>query len=266
MSRSIFVLSIVLFCAGCPKKDGGGGDAASEAAAASASASATPAPPVDPTAKNESKVARYSGETKLANEKDKVLADSAVVREGPGNGGLVATLKKGTEVTKQAQNGDYTLVLFADPKAPSDFLLGWMHKSGFVASPPPSKKTCAAGQVAFAGIGCQVDCSKDGTCPAGMTCTGYGSRPELGDGAFQYCEALSDAGPHTVVDAGPAKGADAGKAITCPIDKEAIVISKDPVCRKRCKDDSNCKGAKKGSCQAFTSVQSGKSVSICVDD
>lgn len=205
MRRAALSVLLVLFCAGCPKKDGAA-DAAPEASAAPVvSASAAP---VEPTAKNASSVARFASETKLGNEKEKVLADITVVREGPGTGTVVATLKKGAEVSKIAKNGDYTLVLFPDPKAPNDWLMGWLGKAAFLASPPPH--TCPKGQTAFIGVGCQVECV-NGSCPGGMTCSGFGAK--IGsDAPFPYCEASLDAGaaPAATGDAGKPAAADAG--------------------------------------------------------
>jgi hypothetical protein len=199
MRRLSLLLVLLAFCAGCPKKDAAaaGGDAAPEASTAPVT-SAT-APPADPTPKNASSIARFPGETKLGNEKEKVLADVSIVREGPGTGTVVATLKKGVEVMKVAKNGDYFLVVFPDPKAPSEWLTGWVGKAAFVASPPP--RSCPKGQTAFIGVGCQVECASDGSCPGGMKCTGYGAKIGV-DTAFAYCEAPLDAGKPAAADAG----------------------------------------------------------------
>src|SRR5262245_10717251 len=98
MRRAIIAVILAAMCAGCPKKDTPA-DAAPEASAAP-SVSAAPAP----TAKNAASVGRFPGETKLANEKDKIVADAAILREGTGTGTVVATLKKGNDVTKVARN------------------------------------------------------------------------------------------------------------------------------------------------------------------
>lgn len=198
----------------CSKGDAGGGDAAGEAAApVVAVVDAAPPPAVEPVPKNAAKIGRFPNETKLGMEKEKLQADHTVARESPAGGTFVLVLKKDTEVTKIASRGDYFLVAFPDPKDPSGApLFGWINKSGFTPTPPPPKGVCAKGQVKFEGLGCRVDCSANGACPAGLTCTGLGARPEVSDGAFRFCEgAAGDAGAPAINDAGAPAAKDGGK-------------------------------------------------------
>jgi len=195
----------------CSKKDGeaaddGGGEAAAPVAVV---VDAAPPPPTEPVPKNAAKIGRFANETKLGMEKEKLQADHTVARESPAGGTFVLVLKKNDEVTKIATRGDYFLVAFPDPKdAAGQPLFGWINKSGFLPTPPPPKGTCVKGQVKFEGLGCKVDCSADGTCPTGMTCTGLGARPEINEGAFRFCEGGATAGK----DAGaPTPAKDGGK-------------------------------------------------------
>jgi hypothetical protein len=201
----------------CSKKDGSAAaeDAAAEAAATAkpdaSSAAVDPASVPEAVAKNSSRIARFPFDPKLGSIKERLEADHTYAREAPGAGALVAGLKKDVEVTKVAQHGDYFLVTFADPKDASTTLMGWIPASGFAPTPPAPKTACPKGQVKFEALGCKVDCTIGGKCPAGMACTGIGARPEISDGAFSYCERATDGGAPTATDAGaPPPPKDAG--------------------------------------------------------
>lgn len=204
---------------------------------------AAPPPAAEPVAKNAAKVAHFPNETKLGMEKEKLQADVTTARESPGSGPFVANLKKDVEVTKVASRSDYFLVAFADPKDASSILEGWIPKGGFTASPPGPKTAAPCpvkGQVRFAGAACKYDCEKT-PCPAGMACTGLGSRPEISDGAFPYCEPTI--GP---VDAGPPA------PIACG---GGLVMWTDGKCHTKCTTNKDCKG--KGTCTPLGSGVSG---------
>lgn len=238
-SASILALaSVVSFFGPCSKKDDAAGDAASQVDGAAATAVADAAPPAEePVAKNAAKVGRFPSDTKLDLSKEKLQADATIARESPGGGPWVATLKKDVVVTKVAQHGDYILVAFADPKVATDTLEGWIPSSSFTATPASSVKPvggkCAIkGQVYFAGAACKYECGPSIACPAGFGCTGLGSRPELGDGAYPYCEAIGG-----VVDAG------APAPISC---KGNLVMHTDNKCHTKCTTTKDCGG--KGTC------------------
>lgn len=87
----------------------------------------------------------------------------------------------------------------------------------------------------------------------------------VGKDAFH---APSDAG---VSDAGPkdAGGKDAGKPgpLKCAAGQEAVSISAgEPVCKKKCAKDAECKGGKPGSCAVAATAVGGKAVRVCVSD
>ena len=179
-------LSIALL--GCPKKDGagdGGADAMVEGggtdtdgAAAAGDAAAAPAAV---NAKNTASVARFPGETPIANEVAKVAQPTPVHTE-PHAGAVVAMLKVGTDVTKVASYKTAFLVTFADPKDATSTLLGWIGTEAFTAWRPidagitdaavdaaAKKLTCAAGQVAVVltkdpAPVCKKKCTKDTDC------------------------------------------------------------------------------------------------------
>lgn len=56
-----------------------------------------------------------------------------------------------------------------------------------------------------------------------------------------------------------------GKTLTCPTGMVAVVLSKEPVCRKRCTKDSNCKGGAPGVCANATTA-AGSVARICTVD
>lgn len=53
------------------------------------------------------------------------------------------------------------------------------------------------------------------------------------------------------------------KKLTCPLGMVAVVLSKDPTCRKRCTKDSDCKGGAAGACGPASTV-AGTVAKVCV--
>jgi hypothetical protein len=233
----------------CSKKDENA-DAAAEAAApvATVDPDAEPPPPAEPVAKNAAKVARFPGDTKLDMAKEKLQATHTVARESPGGGAVVATLKKDTEVTKIASRNDFFLVGFPDPTDAAAILIGWIPASGFQPT-VVIKTACPKGTVRFETVGCRIDCSKT-ACPTGMNCTGVGTRPEVDDGAFKYCEG-ADAGapPPATVDAGPPPKK---RPTMCPMNH---IGWDDGKCHLKCTTAAECGNGK--TCTSFGNGVSG---------
>jgi hypothetical protein len=219
-------LAVGLACAfvvGCQylKKNGAdAGDAAvtdaavttvAEAEAPAAVTDAAPASaPAAVTAKNVADVARFPAETAVTDD-DLKLASVAYARTSPKTGTVVATLQPGADVMKIAEYQNSILVTFADPKAASSTLMGWIGKESFTATAIVKKL--------------------DG----GVT---------------------DAAAPPALVDAG-------AKKLTCPANMVAVVLSKDPTCRKKCTKDSECKGGTAGGC-ATASTAAGGVAKVCV--
>ena len=61
-----------------------------------------------------------------------------------------------------------------------------------------------------------------------------------------------------VVDAGPPKA-------TCAAGQVAVILSRDPVCKKRCARDADCKGGAAGSCVPANAA-AGNVVRVCAND
>jgi hypothetical protein len=70
---------------------------------------------------------------------------------------------------------------------------------------------------------------------------------------------VSDAAAPAPVDAGHAEP----KKLTCPMGMVAVVLTKDPTCRKKCFKDSDCKGGAAGAC-ANASTAAGGVARVCV--
>jgi hypothetical protein len=239
-SAALFMSFMSLVGMPCSKEEAAAPDAAPVVVAV---VDAAPAPVAEPEAKNAAKIGRFPNETKLGMEKEKLLADITIARESPGAGTLVASLPKDVEVTKVASRGDHFLVAFADPKDASSILEGWIDKSAFTASPPGPKVAapCSVkGEVRFVGAACKLDCSKT-PCPAGMACTGLAPRPEVGPGAFPYCES-----------AGAAPTPPPPTPIAC---SGNLVMHTDNKCHTKCTTNKDCAG--KGTCTPFGNGVSG---------
>ncbi len=210
---SVALLPAVLLLAACPKKSAVVDDAAVEDAAAEAAA-ALVTPPVmeagtaEPAAKNAADVARFPGETRVADD-DATLADAlTAARTAPKVGSVVAQLKAGSEVMKIAEYQDSVLIAFADPKDEKATLMGWVPKGGFVA---------------------------DSTGRDGGTKDGG-----LRDGGAKDGGAADAAAP--AVDAG------AKPAAKCGAGEEQVVLAAGPVCKKKCSKDADCKTKGAGAC------------------
>lgn len=234
MRKPLLVVAIASWfvaVTGCDKLKSltGGGDAGEDA---TVDAAVTPAPVetasaavADPPAKNAADIARFPAETKLGNAADKILALSAAARTVPRAGALVATLKSGTDVVKIAEHQDAVLVAFPDPKDPAEHLEGWVTKDAFVAPAVPAPVVDGGAVVADAGV-------KDAAVDAAVA----------------------------VVDAGKASGP------ACAAGQEAVNgFGKDPVCKKKCAADKDCKNASAGSC-AVASTAMGKVTRVCTND
>jgi hypothetical protein len=157
-------LPCLLLATGCPKK-GGDADAAAEAAAPdpdAATAAATDTPPV-PDAKNKADVARFQAETAVSDDEAKP-ATFVNARTGPKSGGVVASLKPGTDVHKHAEYQDCFLVTFQDPKDASSTLMGWIEKSSFTWVAP---KDAGAKDAAVADAAVAVDAAAPAVVDAG---------------------------------------------------------------------------------------------------
>jgi hypothetical protein len=267
----------VLCLEGCKllKKGGAEEDAAVATPEAVADAGAAATPAVDgaaPTAAagadagiklaepaNAADVARFPGETKIADEAAKLLANTTLVHKAPPSTGLVATLNKGADVVKLASFGDDFVVQFANPKNASEQLVGWVNKAAFAAT-PVTKKTCAKPQELFADGLCHQPCTKPEQCPKGNLCNGVEMRASLDGGAslpINFCQA---APPPAAVDAG------APKPLVCASPKVAAVFPNEKVatCRKPCKNDADCKGQAKACASAKGA--DGKAVTACINE
>lgn len=67
---------------------------------------------------------------------------------------------------------------------------------------------------------------------------------------------VKDAAAPVVEDAGPAK------KLTCPMGMVAVILTKDPTCRKKCTKDSDCKGGAAGGC-ANAQTAAGGVAKVC---
>lgn len=230
MRNALFVAGVVSCAAllGCPFKKKGDADAAAdaeavaEAEAPAAVVDAAPAP-VAIDAKNSADVARFPAETPVTDD-DLKLASTGIARTAPKTGTVVATLKPGTDVLKIAEYQSSILVTFTDPRDASSTLMGWIEKSSFSAPAVSSKRDAGP---------------SDAAAP------------------------VADAGDAKKADAGgsDAKKVDAGggdaKKLTCASGQAAVVLSKDPVCRKKCTKDADCKGGAAGTCANATTAAGG---------
>jgi hypothetical protein len=70
---------------------------------------------------------------------------------------------------------------------------------------------------------------------------------------------VTDAAAPVPVDAGPPP------KLTCPNGLVAVIITKDPICKRKCAKDSDCKNTAAGSCQNANG-QAGTVVRACVND
>lgn len=150
---------------------------------------------------------------------DAKLGQVAPARNAPKTGKIVATLKPGAEVNKIAEYQDSLLVTFADPKEPNTTLMGWVGKEAFTV------------RVARDGIR-----GDGGTAP-----TDAGAKGDSG------VVVLTDAGglPHV--------------KLSCPAGMAAVILTKDPICKRKCTKNSDCRV---GAC-ANASGPTGAVVRVC---
>lgn len=225
------VAVLVLSATGCPKKTGDQADGSADAAPAVAtSAPPTPAPP--PIGVNAASIARFPNETPMNVDED--VDRPTNVRDAPPNGTILATLAKGTKCVQIAQRDRYFLIVFDDPKNPSQKLMGWVIDDSFKNAPPPVKPKCTAPDVLLMADSffCGRVCKADAECKAGETCTGKAKLvtatgaigaetqscviPKIADAGAPPTPVADAAAPAPVQDAGttppPAPVVDAGTA------------------------------------------------------
>ena len=132
MKVHLLTLSVVALLAlgACKKKPPEVADAGQSAAVAE-----TPdANASDPVTTNGANVARFGDEVKIDKVVAVILSSNAQVREDPAGGKLFATIPKGTSVTELAEHEGHVLIVFDNPKTPSEKLSGWVGKDVFSAS------------------------------------------------------------------------------------------------------------------------------------
>jgi hypothetical protein len=185
-------------------------------------------------AKNERDISRYQKEEKLADEPAVIVKDSVKVKSFPGGGNDVATLAKGTAVTKIAKYfSTAVLVTFDDPSGDGTKLLGWV-----LPAEIGTEAAAATGQPAVVKPVVKPVTTSVVTLDAGAKDA-----------------ALKDAGPAAPADAGkPVAAADAGAGNTpAPVSTTALFVptgadGKCPPgfaasgggCRRPCNADTDC--------------------------
>lgn len=127
---------VLVFVAGCGliggKKGEDAGAPAETPPTDAIDAAAAVTAPGAPIGKNAANVARFQSETAV--NEPKVIGQTATPRTSPGGGSIVATLKAGTTVTRIATNHSASLIVFPDPSAPADNLMGWVTEAAFSAA------------------------------------------------------------------------------------------------------------------------------------
>jgi hypothetical protein len=171
-------IMLVVSCGGLLKKgekDAGEVDAAAVVEAPEAAPPPpTPAPTATSLASNEGDVARFPDEVAINNE-SATLQRAYNAREAPPAGPVVASLSKGTHVTKIASRDRYFLIVFDNPKAPGTKQMGWVHKDAFSAVlQDAGPLVCPAGEIALFSDTpfCGKPCTADKDCPAQQACKG----------------------------------------------------------------------------------------------
>lgn len=225
---------------------------------------------------NEEEVKRFNDEVKGSSTSMKTEWEVSTARTNLGEGDIVASLKKATEVTRIATKGDHYLVTFEDPGHEGKKLMGWVSKKVFTPEPKRDASvrqqvTCAKGEspILLEGGGehCVRVCANDAQCPKGYACIGTGPLSDRGSPGkmIEFCNlqtkrtpTATDAG---VVDAAVSPTGDAGvkvdagtvvsdagalklacwakqknKACTVPY----VVDTKDAVCRLPCTTNAQC--------------------------
>lgn len=196
-------------------KKGGAGDASADADTAAADA----APPAI-TASNDADLTHPADEAKVDPPEDATIEGwSAPAKTGPGTGTTVATLAKGTSVSRLATHDKYTLVLFDAPKDPSRKVAGWITTDAFTAHAVVVRKDGGAtASKDGGGIGLSVDAAAPLT-PPNIPSAAPGVPPA----------------PQGSVEVAPTNGA-------CPAD---FSLGRDQRCHKNCSSGpSVCKLAR----------------------
>lgn len=145
---------------------------------AASTASADPAPA--PIAANEESVTRFPDEQALANAAATVQRPTNL-REIPRIGKVVASLSRGTSVTKIAQHDSSALVIYEDAQARK--LLGWIGQDAFspvgnAVAQSPKAPTCKAPEIPLMGDApfCGRVCTADAGCRTGEACKGVATK------------------------------------------------------------------------------------------
>jgi hypothetical protein len=265
------VAGVLVGCPGMMKKgaDGGaeeGGTTTATSNSGSGTTTVTTCPPPD--AVNAPDVHCYPDATSDNAQADTLQAQVATAKTGAGVGNNVATLKKGTSVTRFADRTmggvGYTLIEFNDPSDSSKKEAGWVLKSAFtpVVYDAGVYVTCGGGMVPILLEGgqhpCVIRCDPNNDkCPTGEACTGDApewTKSGAGD-MIPFCQIGNKGGGTTpAVDAGatptPATISGCGGKLApgqdCPASK-GYMKTGDGECRLPCKkvaDCKNCDGSK----------------------
>ena len=197
-------------------KKGGAGDASADADTTAAVDASVPTV----TASNDADLTHPPDAAKLDSPEDTTIQGwSATVKTAPGSGTTVATLAKGTAVSKIASHDKYFLVLFDSPKDPSKKIAGWVTADVFTAHAVIILKDGGAHGDGGAGkdAGAAVVTADAGSAPQPTAAPGIPTPP-----------------PGTV-EVAPTNGA-------CPAD---FSLGKDARCHKNCSSSpSVCGGAR----------------------
>jgi hypothetical protein len=166
---------------------------------------ATPTPPaaVDPiaAATNAANVKQYPSETKLpAPLPAKLISTTAAVRISPQGGEQIQVVKHGMDVNVVAQDKDYYLVLYPDPKEASKQMAGWVYKDAL--------------DLSGGALGAKGEKGEQGT-------------------------AGSAANAKTGATTKPAGALGASAKLTCKTGEAHILTDRD-FCATSCKDDKDC--------------------------
>ena len=233
MTRKMFVVSSAVVMAtvllGCPllKKKGADAGAGEDDVDMSVVADAATVTVTGSGAKNEKDVLRYAKEEAIADEAASIAKDGVKVRTFPGNGAEVATLSKGTAVTKVAKYFSSGVLIVWDDIAGGK-LMGWVPPTSLVA-PTTAAATGTATGTATA------------TATAVFRPSDAGARVTVVDAGAKPADA--GAAPVAVADAGAAAGPKPTQ-ITYPPDATgrcpAQFVKSGPMCKRRCSIDPEC--------------------------
>ncbi len=139
MSSRVSMLALLVPLLGllsCGLKKGGAGDASADA-----DTSAADAAPATVAAANAADLTHPADEAKIDPPEDAAITGwSATAKAAPGTGTTVATLAKGTLVSKIATHDKYVLIMFDAPKDPSKKVAGWVTTDAFAAQPVVARR------------------------------------------------------------------------------------------------------------------------------